>query len=186
MKKTNLVKQLMMLALMVGLYPLNCSAQQQIVFGYFSYSAIEKKMPEYEKTQKSLAALKEQFDAETARVEKDFNEKYEEFLDGQKEFPTVIRQKRQTELQDMMEKNIAFKREARRLYRKAEKEATESMRNKIKRVAAAIGQEKKLAFIINTDENACPWVNPQQGMNLNTEILNRVKVLSATELDIAR
>lgn len=179
-----ILQSLVLISLFLGLSSTNCSAQQ--IFGFFSYSTVQEQLPEYQTIKQTLADLKAKFDAETSRVEKDFNEKYEEFLDGQKEFPTVILQKRQTELQEMMEKNMAFKQEARRLYRKAEKESMDALRQKINRIVAQIGQERKYAFIINIDENACPWVDPQQGVNLNKEITDRMKVNKLTELDIAR
>ena len=45
-----------------------------------------------------------------------FNSKYEEFLDGQRSYAKSILEKRQAELRELMEKNIAFKAEACLLY----------------------------------------------------------------------
>ncbi|MCQ2128414.1 MAG: OmpH family outer membrane protein [Bacteroidaceae bacterium] len=150
-------------------------AQAQRSFGYFSYDNLLKAMPGYEEAQASLAELKEKYDAETKRVEADFNSKYEEFLEGQKEFPSIILQKRQTELQEMMEKNVTFKREARRLYKQAEDEAMAPIKAKLDEAIAAIGTAKKYDFILNTDSNACPWVNKNKGDDITNEILKKVK-----------
>lgn len=147
------------------------SASAQHVFGYFSYDEVVKQLPDYDATMKQLDELKAKFNEETARVEKEFNEKYEEFLEGQKEFPAIILQKRQTELQEMMEKNIAFKQEARRLYDKAKQETMDSLRQVINKVVVEIGEVHKYDFIINVDEASCPWVNPEKGVCLNKEIL---------------
>ncbi len=48
------------------------------------------------------------------RATDEFNLKYEAFLDGLKDFAPAIRMKRQAELQELMEKNMAFKQEAAR------------------------------------------------------------------------
>ena len=149
------------------------SAQQK--FGYFSRSKVMKSLPEYEVTQKSLAELKEKYVAETKRVEADFNSKYEEFLEGQKEFPAIILQKRQTELQEMMEKNIAFKREARRLYAEAEKEALNPIKERVDAAIAIVGKEEKCAFILNTDSDACAWTDPEQGIDITEKLLSKLK-----------
>ena len=150
-------------------------AQAQHSFGYFSYDSILKAMPGYEEVQVSLAELKEKYDTETKRVEADFNSKYEEFLEGQKEFPSIILQKRQTELQEMMEKNVTFKREARRLYKQAVEETMAPIKAKLNEAIAAVGTARKYDFILNTDSNTCSWINKDKGDDITNEILKKVK-----------
>ena len=84
---------------------------QQLRFGVLSFDEALKSMPEYAQVQKNLASLKAKYDAEMKRSEDEFNKKYEEFLEGQRDFAPSIFQKRQAELQDMMEKNIKFREE---------------------------------------------------------------------------
>lgn len=145
-------------------------AEAQHLFGYFSYDETLKSLPEYTEAQKKLTELKTQFEAEIKRVEDDFNNKYEEFLEGQKDFPAIILQKRQIELQEIMNKNIAFKQEAKQQYANAEKETMDSLKNKIYEAVKTIGKAHKYAFIINTDLDVCPWIDPTQGIDLNSEI----------------
>ena len=110
-----------------------------------------------------MADLRAKYDAEMKRAEDEFNKKYEEFLEGQHDFAPSIYKKRQAELMDMMDKNIAFKNEARRLLRQAEQDARQPLKDKLKEILARIGQEKGYAFILNTDGDALPFVNPEQG-----------------------
>ena len=134
-------------------------AQQQapvLKFGYLSYEAVFTTMPEYALMQANMAQLREQYEAEQKRVENDFNNKYEEFLDGQAAFPKTILQKRQSELQEMLDKNIAFKKESKKLLDKAEAEAKAPLQQKLAEVLAQIGQERGYAFILNTDGNVAP------------------------------
>ena len=56
-------------------------------------------MPEYTLAQNDLAQLKEQYAQEADRAEKEFNTKYEEFLNDLKSLTPTIRRKRQEELQ---------------------------------------------------------------------------------------
>ena len=101
------MKRRLFLWLAIVLLPLAASAQMS--FGYFSYDEAIKSMPEYTLVQENLADLKSKYDQEMKRVEDEFNRKYEDFLDGRNDFAPTILQKRQTELQELLKKNVEFK-----------------------------------------------------------------------------
>ena len=147
-------------------------ASAQVKFGFLSYSQALQSMPDYALAQENLAKLEEQFETEMKRAEEEFNKKYEEFLEGQQEFAVSIRNKRQSELQELMQKNMAFKQEARRLLKNAEADAMKPLHEKLKAVLAKVGQQRGLAFILNTDGDALPYVDPAQGEDV-TEVINR-------------
>ena len=154
--------------LLLGCIALTASAQdnaqqQALKFGYVSYEALLTGMPDYAVMQADMAQLREKYAAEQQRVEDDFNKKYEEFLDGQASFPKTILQKRQSELQEMLDKNIAFKKEGQRLLAEAEKEAMAPLKERLNAALAKVGQQQGYAFILNVDQNAAPFVNPAMG-----------------------
>ena len=66
---------------------------QAVKFGFFSYDSAFKSMPEYVIANKNISDLKNRYDAEAKRVEDEFNKKYEDFLEGQKDFPQNILEK---------------------------------------------------------------------------------------------
>lgn len=138
-----------------------------IKFGYLSYEAAFKAMPDYAVAQKNIADLRAKYDAETKRVEEEFNKKYEDFLEGQREFPESILRKRLNELKDMLAKNIAFKEESLRLLANAEKEILEPLHKHLASLLKIIGEDRGYSFIINTDNNACPFINASQGEDIN-------------------
>lgn len=86
--------------LLFTLLPVMASAQ--IKFGYCSYDEAMKALPEYATVQNRLNTLESQYGTETKRAEREFNRKYEQFLEGINEFAPAIRQKRQVELQELM------------------------------------------------------------------------------------
>ena len=94
-----------------------------LLYGYVSYNDVLQSMPEIEQAQKSLETLRSKYDVEMKRSEDEFNAKYEEFLEAQRDLVPSILRKRQAELQDMMDKNTAFRAEARRLLAQAESDA---------------------------------------------------------------
>lgn len=136
-------------------------------YGYLSYQEALKSMPQYAMVQKQMENLRSQYQAETLRVEEEFNRKYEEFLEGQREFPKTILQKRQTELQQLMEKNIEFKANSLKELDAAEKDAMAPLRLRLNDVLREIGINKGYAFIYDTDTKALPFLNPEMGDNIN-------------------
>ena len=144
-------------------------------FGYLSYGAAIQAMPEYAEMQQKMKALQEQFQAETLRVEDEFNRKYEDFLDGQRDFPRTILQKRQTELQELMEKNIQFKEQGRQELIEAERQAMAPLRIRLIELLGTIGRERGYAFIYDTDTKALPFINPAQGEDINELVVSSLQ-----------
>ena len=159
--------------LMMALMGLTVNAQSTATvmrFGYVSYDSVMVTMPEYAEMQQNMALLREQYEAEQKRVEEDFNKKYEEFLDGQASFPKTILQKRQSELQEMLDKNIAFKKESQKLLNDAETEMLEGLKSAIAAALITIGQERGYAFILDTDKEAVPFINPELGEDITNDV----------------
>ncbi len=143
------------------------SAGAQVKVGYFSYDKAMKSMPDYLKAQTALKSLRAQYEAETQRVEDEFNKKYEEFLDGQRDFAPTILQKRQSELQELMTKNISFKQEAERLLQQAERDAMAPLKEKLATAVKEIGEEYGFTLILNTDGEQLQYVDPSMSEDIN-------------------
>jgi len=155
------------------LAPMAASAQNRIA--YFSYDEAMKSMPEYVLAQNNIGSLRTKYDAEMKRAEDEFNNKYEEFLDGQHDFAPLILQKRQAELQELMQKNIAFKAEAERLLAQAGKDAMAPVTEKMKTVLQRIGKERGYAVILNTDSNACPYIDTTIADDITTIVKDALR-----------
>ena len=151
------------------------SAGAQVKIGLFSYDKVLKSMPDYQTAQNNLANLRSQYAAETQRVEDEFNKKYEEFLDGQRDFAPTILQKRQSELQELMVKNISFKREAERLLRQAEQEAMAPLKERLSAAVRAVGEAYGFTLILNTDGDSVQYVDAAVGEDVNELIQSRLK-----------
>ena len=124
--------------------------------------------------EKQMDDLREKYAAELKRVQDEFNAKYEEFLDGMKDFPPTILKKRQTELQELMEKNVAFKDESRRLLAEAENAIFAPLHERISQAMAKIGDELGLVVILNTDSDACPYINPSRSIDVTTMLKEKL------------
>lgn len=151
------------------------SAQTPLKYGYFSFSEALKAMPAYAIAERDMASLRAKYEEEGKRVEDDFNKKYEQFLDGQRDFAPSILQKRQAELQEMMEKNVAFKNESKRLLAQADAESKAALKVRLRAIVAHIGADRGYAFILNTDNDAVPYVNNAVGEDINALVKDAVK-----------
>lgn len=149
--------------------PDTAPAAQQYYFGYLSYDAVLKSMPAYSSAQKTIATLRTQYQKELERSEAQFTKLFSEYVDGQKSFPENIMLKRQKELQMQLEQSLQFKAEAKALLEKAEADAMAPANNALNEALRKIGQKKGYAFILNTDNNNCPFINSEMGEDITEE-----------------
>lgn len=157
---------------------LSASAQTSepvLKFGFLSYTAALQSMSDYAIVESQMKELEAQYAAEQKRVEDEFNKKYEEFLDGQRDFPQTILQKRQTELQELLDKNIAFKKEGQRLIAEAREKAMQPLKAHLADALARVGSSRGLAFILNTDVNAVPWMNITMGEDVTQAVIQSLR-----------
>lgn len=175
MKKLFLHLVLALLPMMAFAQQDGQTAQQTLRFGYFSFEAVFHTMPGYAIAKHNMDDLRAKYDAETKRVENEFNEKYEEFLDGQRSFAPTILEKRQAELRELMEKNVAFKAEAQRLLQQAEADAYAPLKDKINAAVKKIGAARGFAFVLNTDNNTTPYINEMMGEDITNLVKENAK-----------
>ena len=159
----------------VGAQQATTAAQSVLRFGYFSFEQVFHTMPGYAIAKHNMDELRGKYDEETKRVETEFNSKYEEFLDDQRSYAKSIFEKRQAELRELMEKNIAFKAEAARLLKKAEEEAYAPLKAKMNAALQQIGKENGFAFILNTDNNATPYLSAEMGVDITEALKEKIK-----------
>lgn len=161
------------------LLPVIVSAQIQ--FGYLSYQQVLKEMPEYTQAMQELQTLKAKYNDEAARGEAEFQKKFVDFLQGQKDFPQTIMQKRQAELQTLMDNGVAFRIQVQGLIAQAEKDLVAEVQKKLNRVLLEIGVEYGYGYILNTDDNACPYINPVVGVDVTELVRQKLGVADPSQ-----
>ena len=146
-----------------------------IIIGFLSYDSALVSMPEYAIAQQQIAQTRQAYDDEMKRVEKEFNDKYEEFLENRKDYPRTILLKRQTELQELLEKNIAFKNQSRQELQQIERQILAPLRIRLNETIATIARQQQLTMVVNTDSNACPFIEPMQSVDLNETVIRALR-----------
>ena len=154
------------------LLPLLAAAQQSVPafkFAYFSYEKVLHAMADYAAATRSLDELKAKYDAETKRSVDDFNNRYEDFLE-----PSILR-KRQAELEELMDRNIAFRKESERLLKKAEEDIYAPVCKKLNNAVREMGKERGYAFVLNADNNGLPYANTAMGEDITDALIAVLK-----------
>ena len=157
------------------MFVLPLAASAQVRMGYFSYNAILTSMTDYQLAKRSVDDLRLKYDAEMKRAEKEFNDKYEEVPEDKRELVPSILRKRQAELQELMEKNTAFKNDAMRLLEQAETDALAPVKRKLNEAVARVGKEHGYILVLNTDNDACPYIDPELGEDATEAIKEAIK-----------
>jgi len=152
--------------------------EAQVKMGYLKYNEVLRQMPEYAQAQKSLTELKAKYEKEATRSEEEFQRKFSDFLQGQKDFPENIMVKRQAELQTLMEAGIKFRREAQQLLSKAEQDMLEGVRAKLNEAISTVAQQSGYLCVLNIDDNSCPFISPELGVDVTLPVL---KILGLVE-----
>ena len=164
-------------ALLILLLPLSVMAQIQ--FGFLSYDTVLHEMPAYSKAMEELRALKVKYEAEAIRGEDEFQKKFVDFLQGQKEFPVTIMQKRQAELQALMDNGVAFREQVQKLLAQAEKDLVDNVRKELNRAILEVGVEYGYGYILNIDDNSCPYINPIVGVDVSDLVRQKLGLIEA-------
>lgn len=151
-------------------------AMAQSKFGYVSYMEMVKALPEYSIVVTHLDELQAKYEAEIARSEREFNQKYSDFIEEQHNFPENIRIKRHKELQELMEKSIAFKDEINRAMREARREMMQPLHDKVDEAVMKVCINNKYDYVLNTDDRAYIAINPQSGNDITEQVKKELKV----------
>lgn len=145
----------MLLALPMGVF-----AQAQ-KFGHVNSADVISLMPEYLKAVDDLKAMEKQFTDELTRTQDEFNRKYQEFQQAlaNDSLPQNIAERRQKELEDMMQRQQQFKEEATMQMQRAQQEKMAPVYKKLNDAIAAVGQAEGVVYVFDLARTDIPYVS---------------------------
>ena len=163
LKKIALV---MLLALPMGVFA------QNLKFGHINAQEIITVMPEFTKAQNDIQTLEKQLTAELQRTQEEFNKKYQEFQQAiaKDSLPPNIAERRQKELQDMMQRQEQFQQDAQQQMQKAQNDAMAPIYQKLDNAIKAVGAAEGVIFIFDLARTSIPYVNESQSINLTNKV----------------
>lgn len=157
-------------------------ATAQSKFGYVSYMEIVKALPEYGIVAVHLDELQAKYEAELQRSDREFNKKYTEFIEEQSQLPENIRIKRHKELQELMEKSMAFKDEINSTMREARAEMMGALYEKVDEAVLKVCLDSGYAYILNTDERAYIAIHPEMGVDITEQLKQALEIETLVEV----
>ena len=145
----------MLLALPMGVF-----AQAQ-KFGHVNSADVISLMPEYTKAIDDLEAMKKQFTDELSRTQEEFNRKYQEFQQAMasESLPQNIAERRQKELEDMMQRQQQFQEEAAMQMQHAQQEKMVPVYKKLNDAIAAVGKAEGVVYVFDLARTDIPYVS---------------------------
>ena len=169
LKKIALV---LMLALPMGVFA------QNLKFGHINAQEIVSAMPEFAKAQSDIEALDKQLTSELQRTQEEFNKKYQEFQQAiaKDSLPANIAERRQKELQDMMQRQEQFQQEAQQQMQKAQADAMAPIYKKLDDAINAVGAAEGVIYIFDLARTPVAYVNESQSINLTPKVKTQLGI----------
>ena len=160
-----------------AVFSLSCllaMAQAEVRYGTMRYDSIFTSMPEYSSAKQALDTLRAKYEKEAEYNEMSFKRQFAEFLEGQKNFPQNILLKRQRDLQEAMEKGLAWRAEADDILQRAEKDLLRPVRSKLDAAIQEVGIDRGYEAIVNLDSPSMPFLHPSVREDATPYILEKL------------
>lgn len=141
------------------------------IMGSVRTNSILYHMPQYKAMLSNMQALREQYEAEAKKSEEDFQRKFEEFMQGKADFPKTILEKRQNELQHMLETNATFRIKVQTLLAEAEKNLLADVKAELNEAISLVAQEKGVGIVFDLDNGSVPFLAPGMALDLTTDVM---------------
>lgn len=143
---------------------------QNLKFGHINAMEIISAMPDYTKAQNDLKALSDQLGKELQRTQEEFNKKYQEFMQTKDSLPANIAERRQKELEDMMQRQQQFQEKAQQDMEKAQNDLMAPIYKKLDDAIKSVGASEGVVYIFDLARTPIPYVNESQSTNLNAKV----------------
>ena len=161
-----MLKKIVLMLMLIA--PMSVFAQK---FGHIKTQAILTVMPEYTKAQTDIAAMEQQYRDEIKRAEEELSKKYAAYQQEQANLPKNIAERRQKELDDLMQKGMQFQQDAQQQLQQSWMEMIQPIAKKIDDAIKAVGQEGGYVYIFDLNSTNIPFVNE----TLSTDVTAAVK-----------
>ena len=145
------------------------TANAQGKFGHVNTNEIIQAMPEYNKAKTEIDALQQQYEADLTSMQDELQKKGEAFDKEQATLPENIKQRRQTELQEMYQKIQQSYQDNQQALQKASAEKMQAIQAKVLEAIKSVGQTGGFIYIM--EDNSLPYISS----TLSTDVTAQVK-----------
>ena len=163
------MKKLIICAICAFCGTITASAQK---FGHLNTQEVLQVMPEYSKAQQEMEALAKQYEDDLKQMQEEIQKKQEEFGKLAADTPDGIKQRKQNEIEKLMEAFQDSYQQSQQALGKAEQEKMGAIQTKLFDAIKAVGLEGGYVYIMNI---ASAVVVPYVSTTLSTDVTAQVK-----------
>ena len=166
-----MLKKIALVLLLIA--PMSMFAQK---FAHFKSMDIIPVMPEYAKAQTDIQAIQKQYEDEIKRASDEFNKKYAEYQQEQKNLPQNIQERRQKELQELSEKGMQFQQDAQQQLQKSYADMMEPIYKKLEDAVKAIGANGGYMYVFDLNRTDIPYINESMSKDVTNDIKTKLGI----------
>ena len=148
-------------------------------FGFVKSQEIIQVMPEFEKARTEIQALTNQYESDLKSMQEELQKKSETYEKEQATLPANIKQRRQTELQEMYQKIQQSYQDHQQALAKEQQDKMEFITGKVKEAIKIDGDQKKMLYVFDTASGVI--LNTNINDDLTGSIKNRLGLSSSSE-----
>ena len=138
-------------------------------FGHVNSQEVIQAMPEFTKARADIEALTKQYEADLKSLQDEIKKKAEAYDKEQATLPANIKQRRQTELQEMYQKIQQSYQDNQQALQKASAEKMQAIQAKVLEAIKSVGQTGGFIYIM--EDNSLPYISS----TLSTDVTAQVK-----------
>ena len=153
--------------LMMLFAPLAVMAQK---FGHVNSQEVIQAMPEYTKAKTEIEALAQQYEADLKSMQEEFSKKLKDYEANSKTLPDNIKQRRETELQEMDQKIRQSYQDNQQALAQAQSEKMQAITTKVIDAIKQVGQAGGYVYIMD-NAGGIPYIST----TLSTDVTAQVK-----------
>ena len=166
-----MLKKIALLLLLIA--PMSVFAQK---FAHFKSMDIIPVMPEYAKAQTDIQAMQKQYEDEIKRASDEFNKKFAEYQQEQKNLPQNIQERRQKELQELSEKGMQFQQDAQQQLQKAYADMMEPIYQKMEDAVKAVGKAGAYTYVFDLNRTDIPYIDETASKDITNDIKTKLGI----------
>ena len=149
---------------------------QDLKFGHINSDEIITVMPEYSKARTDLQTLEKSYADDLQRTQEEFNRKYQEFQQAADSLPQNIAERRQRELEDMLQRQNEFRQKAMQDMEKASADLMAPIQKKLSEAIQAVGKAEGVVYIFDMARAAISYVDETKSINLTAKVKTQLGI----------
>lgn len=162
------MKKVILLALLMA--PLSLLAQK---FGHFDSSSIIQLMPEYTAAQTKIQQLTTQYENDLKRMQDELQKKSEEFERERANLLENVRQRRETELQDLYARIQQNYQDNQKSLQETSQMEMQAISEKMIKAIKAVGDEGGYVYIMDTSAGV-PYISTTLSVDVTEQIKQKL------------